>query len=134
MALPMVGRKIGLYDTSASPAVLIAGVQSKSASINNAPVDITSDDDAGFRKLLSDPGTQSLDLSVEGIIKDTTLMARAIAGTALMEAAELRILNVGTIAGTFFLASFELGAPTSEGSTFSASLQSSGSFTYTASP
>lgn len=134
MAFPMVGRKIGLYDTSVSPDVLIAGVQSKSASINNAPVDITSDDDAGFRKLLSDPGVQSLDLSVEGIMKDDDLMARAIAGTALLDTLELRITGVGTIAGTFFLANFELGAPTSEGTTFSASLQSSGSFTYTPTP
>lgn len=132
MALPLAGRKIGIYDMTTSPGVLVAGVTSKSISIGAEMIDITSDDDAGFRKALSTPGVQSLDLSIEGVVKNTTLISRAIGGTALITNYELRIDTIGTIEGNFFLSSVEIGAATAEAITFSASLSSSGSFTYTA--
>jgi len=132
MAFPVVGRKVGLYDVSVSPAVLVAGARGKTISINNESIDITSDDDAGYRTLLSDPAVRSIDLSIEGVAKNADLLTAATASDAtLLLGYELRIEGVGTVACDFYLSSVELGAPYNEAVTFSASLQSSGVFTFT---
>lgn len=133
MAFPIVGRKVGLYDVSSSPAVLVAGARGKTITINNEPIDITTDGDSGFRTLLGDPATRSIDLSIEGVAKDTTLLTAATASTpALLLGYELRFEGIGTVAGDFYLSNVELGAPYNEAVTFTASLQSSGTFTFTA--
>jgi predicted secreted protein len=94
-------------------------------------VDITSDDDSGFRTMLSVAGTKTLDMSIEGVTKDGALIALASGSSGLIEDVEITFPGIGTIAGDFFVASVELGAAYNEASTFSASLQSSGAYTYT---
>jgi predicted secreted protein len=117
-------------------STVIAGVRTKGAAINNEPIDITSDDDAGYRTMLSDAGTMSVDLSVEGITKDDDLRDLAASGgTGLMLTnITLEYPDGGTLAGNFFLNSFEETGTYNEAVTFSASLQSSGAFTYTPGP
>ena len=63
--------------------VAIAGVRTKGVAINGEPIDITSDDDGGYRTMLDDPGTMSLDLSVEGVTKDDELLQAIAAGANL---------------------------------------------------
>jgi predicted secreted protein len=109
----------------------VAGARTKSFTIGNEPVDITSDDDSGFRTMLSVAGTKTLDMSVEGVTKDGALIALASGSSGLIEDVEITFPGIGTIAGDFFVASVELGAAYNEASTFSASLQSSGAYTYT---
>ena len=123
-----VGRKA----TLSKGATVVAAIRTKTAAINNEPVDITSDDDNGFRTLLQDPGTKSLDLTVEGVIKDATLLTVAMSTTDILEGFSLLFPTIGTIAGDFVVASFEVAAPYNEAATFTASLQSSGAFTFTA--
>lgn len=132
MAFPIVGRKVGIYDASSSPHVLVAGVNSKSISINNEPIDITNDDDSGFRTLLSDPGTRSIDLSVEGVTKNTTWLTAATASTpALLKSYTIVFdTSLGTLSGDFYLSNVTLGAPTADKVSFSATLTSSGAFTF----
>jgi predicted secreted protein len=114
-------------------STVIAGVRSKGVAINNEPIDITSDDDLGYRTLLTEAGTMSIDLSVEGVSKDATLLTLAAAGgTGLMLTnVTVEYSDGGIIAGNFFLNSFENTGPYNEAVTFTASLQSSGAFTYT---
>ena len=104
----------------------------------NEPVDITSDDDAGFRALLADPGNKTLDISVEGVAKDvasfTSLLTLATSGTDILDAFSLLFPGIGTMAGNFVVSSFEIGAPYNEAATFSCSLQSAGPYTFTATP
>ena len=109
----------------------VAGARTKSFTIGNEPVDITSDDDSGFRTMLSVAGTKTLDMSIEGVTKDGALIALASGSSGLIEDVEITFPGIGTIAGDFFVASVELGAAYNEASTFSASLQSSGAYTYT---
>jgi predicted secreted protein len=109
----------------------VAGARTKSFTIGNEPVDITSDDDSGFRTMLSIAGTKTLDMSIEGVTKDGALIALASGSSGLIEDVEITFPGIGTIAGDFFVASVELGAAYNEASTFSASLQSSGAYTYT---
>ena len=123
-----VGRKA----TITKGATPIAAIRTRTVSINNEPVDITSDDDNGFRTLLQDPGTKTLDLSIEGVAKDPVLLTSVMSTTDIVETLSILFPTIGTIAGDFVVASFEVAAAYNEAATFTASLQSSGAFTFTA--
>ena len=128
MTLPLAGRKANVYDASSSPRVLWAGVRTKTVTINGEPIDITNDDDDAFRTLLADPAMRSIDLSVEGILYNTNELVKITASSpTLLQAYD----TVGIIGGDFYLASLELGGEYNNAVTFSGSLQSSGSFTFT---
>lgn len=110
----------------------IAAVVSKSISINNEPIDITTDDDAGLRTLLEDSGTRSIDISVEGVMKDDVLVLEAAAVTpTLIKSADLVFASGLTISGSFRLNSFESSGESAGRIQFSATLQSSGAWTVT---
>ena len=131
-----VGRKAVL--SQGSPLVAIAALRTKTMTMANEPVDVTSDDDAGFRKLLADPGNKTLDISVEGVAKDvasfSTLLTLAASGTDILDSFSLLFPGIGTIAGEFVVSSFEVGAPYNEAATFSCTLQSAGAYTWTSIP
>jgi TP901-1 family phage major tail protein len=131
-----VGRKAVL--SMGSPLVAVAALRTRTMTLANEPVDITSDDDNGFRALLSDPGTKTLDISFEGVAKDVasfnSLINKATNGTNVLEAVSLLFPAIGTIAGNFVVTNFEIGAPYNEVATFSCTLQSAGAYTWTSIP
>lgn len=113
--------------------VVIASVRNKSISFAGEPIDITSDDDEGFRLLLAEEGQKSIDMSVDGITSDAVLRGLALTGTDLL-LTDINLLwpNGDTLTGDFFLSSFEESGPYKDAITFTASLQSSGPWIYTA--
>lgn len=121
----------GRKATITKGATAIAAIRTRTVTINNEPIDITSDDDNGFRTLLELPGTKTLDMSIEGVAKDAVLLTSVMSTTDIMESISILFPTIGTIAGDFVVTSFEVGAPYNEAATFSASLQSSGAFTFT---
>lgn len=129
-----VGRKAVL--SQGSPLVAIAALRTKTMTLANEAVDVTSDDDEGFRALLADPGTKTLDMTVEGVAKDVAsfnaLLAVAVSGTDILDAFSILFPGIGTMAGDFVVSNFEIGAPYNEAATFSCTLQSAGEFTFTA--
>lgn len=114
--------------------VTIAKVRTKTVTVNNEPIDITNDDDNGFRTLLADPATRSIELSVEGVMDGATF--RAIAAGATATDNMLTDITIawpsGSIAGNFYLASYAETGAHNDAVTFTMTLQSSGAFTYTA--
>lgn len=121
-----VGRKVLLkVDDS-----LVAGVRTKGVSINRNPIDVTSDDDDGWRKLLEEPGEKQVDLSVSGVTKVDTLKQAALTGETLHDV-ELSYPDGSKIKGDFYLATYSETGPYNDASTFDASLQSSGPIDYT---
>jgi predicted secreted protein len=58
------GRELVILKAS----VPIAAVTTKSAAHNREGVDVTTDDSAGNRTLLPDPGMRAMDMSVEGVV------------------------------------------------------------------
>lgn len=107
-------------------SVAIAGVRTKSLSINHEPVDITTDEDDGFRTLLSVVGESSFELSVEGVLKDDVLFDVAT-GTGSKLLTDISIEHPeGVITGDVFLSAFESTGAYNEAVTFSATFQSSG--------
>lgn len=112
--------------------VAIAGVRTKSMSINHEPVDITTDDENGFRTLLGVVGESSFELTVDGVLKDSTLFEQAT-GTATKLLTDISIEHPnGIITGDVFLSSFDSTGAYNDAVTFSATLQSSGPWTVAA--
>lgn len=113
-------------------ATVLAGVRTKTVTINGEPIDVTTDDDSGFRTLLADPATRSIDLSVEGITKNDTLRAIiAGGGSQMLTDITVEYPDGAVIAGNFYLVSVEESGEYQDAVTFTASLQSSGAYTYT---
>lgn len=107
----------------------IAGVRTKSLSINHEPVDITTDDEDGFRTLLSEVGESSFELSVDGVTKDSVLFDAAT-GSASKLLTDVTIEHPnGTISGDVYLSSYEETGAYNDAVTFSATFQSSGTWT-----
>lgn len=128
------GRKLRIKYDSGGGALAIVGARTDSFNVNIEGIDITDKDDAGVRTLLAEPGTWSVDMSVEGVLADDTLLALAMdaAPTALYDF-EVDVAGIGTLDGSWFLNSFEAsGAEGTDPTTFTCALQSSGTITYTA--
>ncbi len=127
------GRTFLLKLGTAGAGGTVAGVRTTGATINNEAVDITNKDSAGWRTLLEGAGTQSVDISVDGIASDgstyETLKGYAQAGS--INGMQLVGDDTDAISGSFLITSFaETGAHNGE-LTFSASLVSSGTVTFT---
>lgn len=125
-----VGRLLKIKQGSTT----IAGVRSKTITANGEPIDITTDDENGYRTLLSDPATRSLDISVEGLTKDNTLRSAILTGSSALLLTDINIEfpNGDTITGDFFFNSHEETGNHTDAVGFTASFQSSGEWTFTA--
>jgi predicted secreted protein len=112
-------------------SVAIAGAQEQSISIDNSPVDITSIGDAGYRTLADFAGMRALDISISGVWSDKTVRDQALGATLLLTDITIEFADGGDISGDFYLASYEESGAHDGAVTFTASLQSSGAWTYT---
>jgi predicted secreted protein len=122
------GRKLRIKRGSTA----IAGAITDNLTINNEPIDITDKDDAGWRTLLADVGVRSVDASVEGILIDSTLIAVSLgAASGLLSAHTIEIDGIGSFTGDFYLQSLEISGEQADATKFTASIQSSGTITFT---
>lgn len=123
---------VGRNFTIDKAGTAIAGVRTKTVTFNGEPIDVTTDDDSGFRTLLATEGQKSIDMSVEGVTKNATLRQAALSGSSLLLTdVTVSYANGDAISGDFFLNSLEETGTYNDAITFTASLQSSGTFTYT---
>lgn len=116
----------------------IANVRSKTFGVSAEPVDVTTDDDNGWRTLLNDPGVRSVEVTVDGIADNEAVLADIMAANdltlALSATLPTSLTTAGSLSGTFFVSAFEYNGSGSDGAVeFSATFQSSGAVTYTAS-
>lgn len=127
------GRNMRIKYDSGGGAVVIAGAQTDSFTINREGIDVTDKDDAGVRTMLAEIGTWSIDANIEGVLKDDTLLALASdAAPATLYDFEIDVSGLGTFAGEWFISNFEVsGAEGAEATTFTCAIQSSGAQTYT---
>lgn len=119
-------------------SVTIADVQSKAFTVNAEPIDVTTDDDAGWRTLLSTPGVRSIEVTVSGIADSEAVLADIFAASDLDQTLTMdlpsSLASPGNFTGTFFVSSFEYNGGSPDGAVeFSATFMSSGAVTYTAS-
>lgn len=125
-----VGRLLVISRVGTGPGpAIIAGKTTKDISINNGEIDITSDDDEGFRTLLEQSKVRSVDIEMSGVIKDQDLLEFAFAGPIQGEY-EVDFGGLGTLTGTFQISDMKVSAPHDDKSTFTVSMKSSGAFEY----
>lgn len=118
----MLGRKV----TISIGGTVIATARTKNLTINNEPVNVTSDGDDGIQRILSEPGEKAVELTCEGMFDsaDETLPDLAL-GNDLIETVELDY-GTYTISGDFFMASYNEGKPYNDAITFGSTWNSTG--------
>lgn len=114
-------------------SVTLVGVRTRGYTITNDYVDVTTDDDAGWRTLLADPGLRSMEVTVGGISSDQVLIAEIMKANITGEPLTVQLpTTTGTLSGTFLLSSFEQTGEHDGAVEFSATFMSSGAVTYAA--
>lgn len=108
----------------------IPGVREKGINRNGEPVDISSDDDAGWRALLDEAGQNQVDISVSGVTKSHQLAADWHAGDRMKTLEITDTVSGAVISGEFYLASYNETGTYNGAITFEASFQSSGVVSY----
>lgn len=111
-------------------SIIIPGVREKDITLNGDAIDISTDDSAGWRELLSVSAQDQVDFKISGVTKDTTMKADWFGGNR-MRAVLFTYPDNSTIACTAFLASFAEKGTYNDAMTFEATLSSSGVVTYT---
>lgn len=129
---PTRGRSLLVKRGVAAAEVLIASVRTKSLSINGEPIDVSTDDDVAVRKLLQEPGEVTVEISVAGVAKNSTLLQEALNTTDREQSMTFEWPGGDKIAGLFFLGSFSVKGEYKGAAEFEAAFQSSGVITFTA--
>lgn len=113
--------------------VTLVGVRTKGYTITNDYVDVTTDDDDGWRTLLADPGLRAVEVTVGGISSDQVLIAEVMKANITGEPLSIGLpTTTGTLSGTFLCSSFEQTGEHDGAVEFSATFMSSGAVTYAA--
>ena len=118
---------------------VIAGLRNVTLSWGGESIDVTSGEDGGKRLLLAASGQEQIDISFDGITKDSVLRDLVL-GSATKLLTDITIewplfdsatnSDPADISGDFRIPSYEEGAPYQDAITFSGSLESSGAWTY----
>lgn len=125
-----------LIEGSFAGGTQIACQRTTSLSINGETVDITNKDSAGFRELLADAGTSSMTVSVEGTyITDSTIAN--LRSRSIDKSLNDYTLIYPSAGGKFDSVSFQVTSFDDSGEhngevTYSATLESSGTFAFAA--
>lgn len=115
----------------------VASLRTKSFSIDFSPVDVTTDDSAGYQTLLNKAGKINVSIDFGGVLGDETLFNTIMAGgeTQMYTDFELEWESGATLSCDFFLQNFGTSGGGSDAEVdFSGSLQSSGAYTFTPAP
>lgn len=115
---------------------VIAGLRSRTMTLNGEPVDVTSDDDSGAQTLLPEAGQVSFNISFSGVMKDDTLLEahQAMGAAAVFEDLEIEFPSGATLTGSFFFASLTVTGEYNDAITIEGEFQSSGLATFTPAP
>jgi TP901-1 family phage major tail protein len=116
----------------ASPTTLV-GVRTRGYTVTNDYVDVTTDDDLGWRTLLATPGLRSVEVTVGGISSDQVLIGDIMAANITAKTLEVEFpITTGKLAGNFLVSSFEQTGEHDGAVEFSATFMSTGAVAYTA--
>lgn len=118
---------VGRIVTVTLDTVAIAAVRTKSLTINNSPINVTTDDESGIQELLDVPGEKAVEISVDGILDTDVLADLALNANPTGNMVFTYPGTPGyTITGDFFMSSYSEGIPYNEATTFTASFSSTG--------
>jgi len=115
--------------------VTVAGLQSKTITLNAETVDVTDSDSVGrWRELLAGAGVKSCAVAGNGVFKDQPSDGhmRALFFGTQIDDFELTIPGFGTLTGLFQITTLEWGGEHAGEATHSLSLESAGPITFAA--
>lgn len=126
------GRAIRIAYNSGGGAVDIVGSTQDNFEITKEGINITDKDDAGVQTFLdSAVGTWAMSGGVEGILKDSTILALANATGTFTYNMEITVAALGTYTGKFGITNFSVtGQEGAEPATFSMQIASSGTISF----
>lgn len=115
----------------------LVGVRSRGVTMSNDMVDVTTDDDDGWRTLLATPGVKSVEIQLDFVTSDEVLIAEFFnantTGETLQADLPSSLAVPGNFSGTYHLSNLEYSGDTGGELSMSATFMSSGEVTYTAS-
>ncbi len=126
MSNEILGRKV----TISIGGNVVAVARTKSLTINNSVINVTSDGDDGIQRLLSEPGEKSVEVSVDGLADNVVAgETNPLLDTALGSDLSSEIIfdyGTYTLTGTFMQSSYSESLAYNDAVTFSAAYSSSG--------
>jgi len=129
------GREVLLkIGDGASPATFttVAGLRTRTVTVNNEAVDITDSDTAPQRALLSGAGLKTLSISGSGIFKDDAAfnLVEDLVFAAASNEEEFQVVfgNGDIIQGTFHITSLEYAGEYNGAQTYTISLENAGAY------
>ena len=135
------GSSFLLKDNSTGTPATIGGLRSTSMTINGEMVDITSKDSNAFissgndkaRDLLQGGGVRSLTISASGVFTDSSTenIMRGFAFDGAIQNYDLVFSDGSKISGAFLVTSYERAGEFNGEETYSLTLESSNTITYT---
>ena len=131
--LPTRGRLVQVK-RGTSPGTLIPGCRTKSITVNGEGIDITNDDDLGWRKLLDQPAEVSVEISVAGVLTNEVLLTESVSTTDRVQYTRFEWpgATAGRLDGDFYLSSFGITGEYQGTAVFEATFQSTGVVAFTA--
>lgn len=130
------GRKLTIdYSTTT-----LVGVRTRGFTVTNDYVDVTTDDDSGWRTLLADPGLRSVEVTVGGITSDEVLLADIMVANVASDVVDANlptgtavgVTTPGKLSGQWLISSYEQTGEHDGAVEFSATFMSTGVIAYTA--
>ena len=135
------GSSFLLKENSTGTPATIGGLRSTSMTINGEAVDITSKDSNAFissgndkaRDLLQGGGVRSMSLTASGVFTDSSTenLVRGFAFDGAIQNYDLVFSDGSKIAGAFLITSYERAGEFNGEETYSLTLESSNTITYT---
>ena len=135
------GSSFLLKDNSTGTPATIGGLRSTSMTINGEAVDITTKDSNAFissgndkaRDLLQGGGIRSMTISASGVFTDSSTenILRGFAFDGAIQNYDLVFSDGSKIAGAFLITSYERAGEFNGEETYSVTLESSNTITYT---
>ncbi len=127
------GRDFLLKNGTWSGGTTVGDCRAHSLKVAHETVDITNKSSSGFRTLLEGAGTKSISVSIAGIMTSDsgfeTFQGYAFAGS--INAHALCWADGDTLEASFLIADFEVTGEYNGAQEFTATLQSSGTYTFT---
>jgi predicted secreted protein len=124
-----LGRDIVLQWGGNSPGDIILGIREKGIECNGEAIDVTSDENDGWRVVLTEAGQNEVTISLSGVSKDDRIQRAWFSGQRT-QPVFLTYPDGRIVSGTFFLQSFTDTGPYNDATTFEAELISTGPVTY----
>ena len=112
----------------------VGGLRSTSISLNDEAVDVTTMDSSNNRELLANGGIQTISISGSGVFTDAASEStlRTAFGASSFSNYQVIVPDFGTYEGAFMIASLEYAGEYNGEVTYSVTLESSGSISFTA--